>query len=70
MIPINGKMVNNDVKELDLSDKQLTQLPIEIVQLQTLTILKLHNNHLIHGDYLESPNQELCYHFMKDGKYL
>ena len=31
---------------------------------------KLHSNHLIHGDYLESPNKELCYHFMKDGKYL
>jgi hypothetical protein len=31
---------------------------------------KLHLNHLIHGDYLESPNKELCYHFMKDGKYL
>ena len=31
---------------------------------------KLHSNHLIHGDYLENPNKELCYHFMKDGKYL
>ena len=31
---------------------------------------KLHSKHLIHGDYLESPNKELCYHFMKDGKYL
>jgi len=31
---------------------------------------KLHYKHLIHGDYLESPNKELCYHFMKDGKYL
>ena len=31
---------------------------------------KLHNKHLIHGDYLELPNKELCYHFMKDGKYI
>ena len=31
---------------------------------------KLHTKHLIHGDYLELPNKELCYHFMKDGKYL
>ena len=30
----------------------------------------LHSKHLIHGDYLESPNKELCYHFMKDGNYL
>jgi hypothetical protein len=31
---------------------------------------KLHANHLIHGDYLEIPSKELCYHFIKDGKYL
>jgi len=31
---------------------------------------KLHSKHLIHGDYLESPTKELCFHFMKDGKYL
>ena len=31
---------------------------------------KLHNIHLIHGDYLETPDAELCYHFIKDGKYL
>jgi hypothetical protein len=31
---------------------------------------KLHINHLIHGDYNELPNKEICYHFMKDGKYL
>lgn len=31
---------------------------------------KLHTKHLIHGDYLEIPSKELCYHFIKDGKYL
>jgi hypothetical protein len=31
---------------------------------------KLHINHLIHGDYTEVPTKELCYHFIKDGKYL
>lgn len=31
---------------------------------------KLHSKHLIHGDYLELPDKELCFHFMKDGKYL
>jgi hypothetical protein len=31
---------------------------------------KLHCNHLIHGNYKEKPSKELCYHFMKDGKYL
>lgn len=31
---------------------------------------KLHLIHLIHGNYKEKPTKELCYHFMKDGKYL
>ena len=31
---------------------------------------KLHLIHLIHGNYKEKPSKELCYHFMKDGKYL
>ena len=30
----------------------------------------LHSKHLIHGNYTEKPSKELCYHFMKDGKYL
>ena len=31
---------------------------------------KLHTYHLIHGDYKEIPSQEICYHFIKNGKYL
>jgi hypothetical protein len=31
---------------------------------------KLHKNHLIHGDFTELPSKEICYHFIKDGKYL
>ena len=31
---------------------------------------KLHDSHLIHGDYNDIPSKEICYHFMKDGKYL
>ena len=31
---------------------------------------KLHLTHLIHGNYKEKPSKELCYHFMKEGKYL
>lgn len=31
---------------------------------------KLHTRHLVHGDYFTVPSKELCYHFMKDGKYL
>jgi hypothetical protein len=31
---------------------------------------KLHSIHLIHGDFTEIPSKEICYHFIKDGKYL
>ena len=31
---------------------------------------KLHNKHLIHGDFLEPPSKELCFHFIKDGNYI
>lgn len=31
---------------------------------------KLHQTHLIHGNYYELPNSELCYHFIKDNKIL
>lgn len=31
---------------------------------------KLHTHHLIHGDFKDIPNKELCYHFIKDGNYL
>ena len=34
------------------------------------TYCKLHSKHLIHGDYLVTPDKELCHHFIKDGKYL
>ena len=46
MISINGKMINKDIKELDLSHNNLTQLPVEIGQLTQLTVLYLSNNKL------------------------
>ena len=30
----------------------------------------LHSVHLIHGDYFDIPNQELCHHFLKDNKFI
>ena len=30
----------------------------------------LHNRHRPHGNYLEQPSKELCFHFMIDGNYL
>jgi len=48
MIKINGKMVNKDIKELDLTYYQLTHIPIEIGQLTQLTRLILDNNQITH----------------------
>ena len=46
MITINGKKVNKDITNLNLSYNNLTQLPVEIGQLTQLTILNLSNNKL------------------------
>jgi Leucine-rich repeat (LRR) protein len=46
MISINGKMVNKDIKILNLSNNNITQLPVEIGQLTQLTELNLCNNNL------------------------
>ena len=46
MISINGKKVNKDIKNLNLSNNNITQLPVEIGQLTQLTTLHLYNNKL------------------------
>ena len=46
MIKINGKSFNKDIKKLDLSGNQLTQLPSEIGHLTRLTYLTLSSNRL------------------------
>ena len=44
MITINGKKVNKDIDEVNLSYNKLTQLPVDIGQLTRLTTLYLSNN--------------------------
>ena len=46
MISINGRKFNKDIKKLNLSYTNLTQLPVEIGQLTQLTKLNLYNNNL------------------------
>ena len=53
MIKINGKMVNKDIKELELSNNQLTHLPVEIGQLTQLTELFLDNGDSVEVDVIE-----------------
>ena len=48
MIIIKGKMMNKDIKELELSGNNLTHLPVEIGQLAYLTKLNVVFNHLTH----------------------
>jgi len=60
-------------KDIDLksfTDKYLIGSRCSKSKLKDSKYCKLHSNHLIHGDYLEIPSKELCYHFIKDGKYL
>ena len=46
MISINEKMVNKDITNLNLSNNNITQLPVEIGNLSRLTTLYLRNNKL------------------------
>ena len=48
MISINGKKVNKDIKILNLSYNNLTQLPVEIRHLTQLTTLNLSHTNLTH----------------------
>ena len=77
----NKEKINNietkykviDYKDIDLEDftkKYIIGSRCSKSKIKENKYCKLHANHLIHGDYFEIPSKELCYHFIKDGKYL
>ena len=70
---INDKFKVVDFIDLDIKDfnnKYVIGKRCCNNKIQNGKYCKMHSKHLIHGDYLESPKKELCYHFIKDGKYL
>ena len=70
--------IANEFKVFDFKDINIKQfdkkyslgLQCKKIKYKDSTYCKLHTQHLIHGNYKDIPSQELCYHFMKDGKYL
>ena len=70
---IESKYKVNNYKNIDLqsfTEKYIIGSRCINSQINGIKYCKLHSKHLIHGDYLEIPTKELCYHFIKDGKYL
>jgi len=70
---IDNKFKVDDFNDLDIDDfnsKYIIGLRCSRNKDNKNKYCKTHTKHLIHGDYLELPDKELCYHFIKDGKYL
>ena len=70
---IENKYKVIDYKHIDLNaftDKYVIGSRCSKKKCKDIQYCNLHSEHLIHGDYLEIPSKELCYHFIKDGKYL
>ena len=63
----------NDFKDINnklFNEKYIIGLQCRHKKIENNKYCKLHQKHLIHGDYKEIPSKEICYHFMKDAKYL
>ena len=70
MITINGKIVNKDIKKLDLSNNKLTQLQVEIGQLTQLTVLDVSNNKLTHLSVEIGQLKRLTTLYLSDNKFI
>ena len=60
----------NDINIKKFNKKYILGIQCKKPKYQNNDYCKLHLHHLIHGNYKEMPTKEICYHFMKDGKYL
>jgi len=62
-----------DFKDINIkkfNKKYILGLQCGRKKIQNTNYCKLHLHHLIHGNFNDIPSKEICYHFMKDGKYL
>ena len=66
LFPLSQKSVRSQI-EMKKIQPEIDEIKIKY---KDNIYCKLHTQHLIHGNYKDIPSQELCYHFMKDGKYL
>ena len=63
----------SDFKDINIkkfNKKYILGLQCKKSKTESSNYCKLHSQHLIHGNYNDIPSKEICYHFMKDGKYL
>ena len=60
----------NDININKFNKKYILGIQCKKPKYKNNDYCKLHSHHLIHGNYKEMPTKEICYHFMKDGKYL
>lgn len=70
---VDIKFKVKDYKDINLKsflDKYTIGLKCSKKKCDNSKYCKSHSNNLIHGDFLEKPSQELCYHFLKHGKYI
>ena len=70
---IDDKYKVDDFNDIDIKAfniKYIVGIRCKNAKLANTKYCKLHTSHLIHGDYLETPSKELCYHYIKDGKYI
>jgi len=60
----------NDINNKLFNEKYIIGVQCKHKKVENKKYCKLHENHLIHGDYREIQSKEICYNFIKNIKYL